>query len=329
MLLYSIRRLLASILVLVASSALVFVLVANTVDPLAQYRTRQPPPPPQFFEQKRQELGLDKPILIRYWDWLTGVLHGDFGNNINSAPVRPDLFSRLGVTARMVIAAMLLAIVLAVIVGVLTAVRRNKPIDYVATIISYILIALPVFWFAVLLKTFVAIKFNEWVGHTVLYTASEESPGISLYGTRGEIFKDRLQHLVLPTIALAAITYAAWSRFQRASMLDVMGSEYMRFARAKGLPWRKVLVKHGLRNALIPTTTVVALTIGTIFGGAIITETVFNWNGMGRYLTQNGLGQSDLNVVLGWLIVSAFFIVLFNLIADLLYAVLDPRIRLS
>jgi peptide/nickel transport system permease protein len=329
MLLYSIRRLLASFLVLLASSFLVFVLVAQTVDPLAQYRTRQPPPPPQFFEQKRQELGLDQPILVRYWHWLTGVLHGDFGNNISGNPVRPDLFERLGVTARMVIAAMLLAIVLAVIVGVVTAVRRNKPVDYVSTIISYILIALPVFWFAVLLKTFVAIKVNQWVGHTILYTASEESPGISLYGTPAEIFKDRLQHLVLPTIALAGITYAAWSRFQRASMLDVMGSEYMRFARAKGLPWRKVLVKHGLRNALIPTTTVVALGLGTIFGGAIITETVFNWNGMGRYLTQNGLGQQDLNVVLGWLIVSAFFIVLFNLIADLLYAVLDPRIRLS
>jgi peptide/nickel transport system permease protein len=329
MLLYSIRRLLASVLVLLASSFLVFVLVAQTVDPLQQYRTRQPPPPPQFFEQKREELGLNDPILLRYWHWLTGVLHGDFGNNINGNPVRPDLFERLGVTARMVIAAMLLAVVLAVIVGVITAVRRNKPVDYVSTIISYILIALPIFWFAVLLKTFVAIKVNEWVGHTILYTASEESPGISLYGTTGEIFKDRLQHLVLPTIALAAITYAGWSRFQRASMLDVMSSEYMRFARAKGLPWRKVLVKHGLRNALIPTTTVVALTIGAIFGGAIITETVFNWNGMGRYLTQNGLGQSDLNVVLGWLIVSAFFIVLFNLIADLLYAVLDPRIRLS
>jgi len=329
MLLYSIRRLLASFLVLLASSFLVFVLVAQTVDPLAQYRTRQPPPPPQFFEQKRAELGLDKPVLVRYWDWLTGVLHGDFGLNINSQPVRPDLFERLGVTARMVIAAMLLAIVLAVIVGVVTAVRRNKPVDYVATIISYILIALPVFWFAVLLKTFVAIKVNEAVGHTILYTQGEESPGISLYGTGSEIFKDRLQHLVLPTIALAGITYAAWSRFQRASMLDVLNSEYMKFARAKGLPWRKVLVKHGLRNALIPTTTVVALTLGAIFGGAIITETVFNWNGMGRYLTQDGLGQQDLNVVLGWLIVAAFFIVLFNLIADLLYAVLDPRIRLS
>jgi peptide/nickel transport system permease protein len=329
MLLYSIRRLLASILVLLASSALVFILVAQTIDPLAPYRTRQPPPPPEFFAQKRDELGLDKPILVRYWDWLSGLLHGNFGNNINGQPVGPTLFERLGVTSRMVVAAMILAVVLAVVVGVVTAVRRNKVSDYVATIISYILIALPIFWFAVLLKVFVAIKFNQLVGRTILYTASEESPGISVYGTTGEIFKDRLQHLVLPTIALAAITYAAWSRFQRASMLDVMSSEYMRFARAKGLPWRKVLIKHGLRNALIPTTTVVALGLGAIFGGAIITETVFNWNGMGRYLTQQGLGQNDLNVVLGWLIVSSFFIVLFNLIADLLYAVLDPRIRLS
>jgi peptide/nickel transport system permease protein len=329
MLLYSIRRVLASILVLLASSALVFVLVAQTVDPLAQYRTRQPPPPPEFFAQKRDELGLDQPILVRYWHWLTGIVHGDFGNNINNVPVGPTLWTRLGVTSRMVLAAMVLAIVLAVVVGVVTAVRKNKASDYVATIISYILIALPVFWFAVLLKVFVAIKFNQLVGKTILYTASEESPGISVYGTGSEIFRDRLQHLVLPTIALAGITYAAWSRFQRASMLDVMSSEYMRFARAKGLPYRKVLLKHGLRNALIPTTTVVALGVGAIFGGAIITETVFNWNGMGRYLTQEGLGQSDLNVVLGWLIVSSFFIVLFNLIADLLYAVLDPRIRLS
>lgn len=329
MLLYTIRRMLASILVLVASSALVFFLVAQTIDPLAQYRTRQPPPPPEFFQQEREKLGLDKPILGRYWDWLTGIVHGDFGNNIAGNAVGPTLWARLGVTARMVLAAMAVAIVLAIIVGVVSAVRKNKPSDYISTIISYVLIALPVFWFAVLLKVFVAIKINEWSGKTLLYTASEESPGISLYASGWELYKDRLQHMVLPTIALAAITYAAWSRFQRAAMLDVMSSEYMRFARAKGLPYRKVLLKHGLRNALIPTTTVVALGLGAIFGGAIITETVFNWNGMGRYLTQEGLAQSDINVVLGWLIVSSFFIVLFNLIADLLYAVLDPRIRLS
>jgi peptide/nickel transport system permease protein len=317
------------VLGLLASSALVFVLTASTVDPLAQYRTRQPPPSPQFFAQKRAELGLDKPIYERYWDWLTGVLHGDFGNNIGGNPVAPTLFTRLGVTARMVLAAMILSVLLAIVVGVYTAVRKNKLSDYVATIVSYMLIALPIFWFAVLLKEFVAIRFNELVGETVLYTQGEESPGLSLYAEGWELWKDRLMHLILPTIALTGITYAAWSRFQRASMLDVMSSEYMRFARAKGVPWRRVLVKHGLRNALIPLTTVVALGVGAIFGGAIITETVFNWNGMGRYFTQDGLGQSDLNVVLGWLIVSAFFVVLFNLIADLLYAVLDPRIRLS
>ena len=196
--------------------------------------------------------------------------------------------------------------------------------------ISYVLIALPVFWFAVLLKEFVAIRFNELVGQTILYTASEESPGISTYGTTGR----RSSGTGWATWSCRrsrwpASRFAAWSRFQRASMLDVMSSEYMRFARAKGVPYRKVLIKHGLRNALIPLTTVVAIGVGAIFGGAIITETVFNWNGMGRYFTQDGLGQNDLNVVLGWLIVSAFFVVLFNLIADLLYAVLDPRIRLS
>lgn len=329
MLLYTVRRLLASALVLLASSALVFVLTASTVDPLAQYRTRQPVPSPEFFAGERAKLGLDKPIFVRYWDWLTGAVHGDFGNNIAGNPIGPTLWTRLGVTARMVIAAMVLSILLAVVVGVYTAVRKNKLSDYVATIVSYVLIALPVFWFAVLLKEFVAIRFNDLVGQTILYTASEESPGISTYGTAGEILRDRLAHLILPTIALTGITFAAWSRFQRASMLDVMSSEYMKFGRAKGVPYRKVLIKHGLRNALIPLTTVVAIGVGAIFGGAIITETVFNWNGMGRYFTQDGLGQSDLNVVLAWLLVSAFFVVLFNLIADLMYAVLDPRIRLS
>ena len=132
---------------------------------------------------------------------------------------------------------MLLAIVLAVIVGVVTAVRKNKPSDYVATIISYILIALPVFWFAVLLKTFVAIKVNECGRpHGPLHGQARSHPASRCTAPSSEIFKDRLQHLVLPTIALAGITYAAWSRFQRASMLDVLSSEYMRFARAKGLP---------------------------------------------------------------------------------------------
>jgi peptide/nickel transport system permease protein len=329
MLLYSIRRLLSSALVLLASSMLVFTLASAGGDPLSPYRTRQPPPGPAFFAQKRHEFGLDQPVPLRYWHWLTGLFRGNFGNDIDGNPVRHELLQRLSVTSRMIVAAMVLSIVLAIIVGVITAVRAHKLSDYFFTTISYMLIALPAFWIAALLKEYVAIRFNNLVGKRVLFTAFEESAGISSYGTKSEIFWDRLGHLVLPTIALAALSFAAWSRFQRASMLDVMNSDFMRLGRAKGLPWRKVLVKHGLRNALIPLTTVVALGIGGIFGGAIITEQVFQWHGMGEYLLQNGLGQRDVNVTLGWLMVSAFFVVLFNLIADLLYAVLDPRIRLS
>jgi peptide/nickel transport system permease protein len=329
MLLYSIRRLFSSALVLVASSMLVFALAASSADPLAPYRTKQPPPSPAFFQQKAHDFGLDRPIPVRYWHWLSGLLRGDFGTNIDGNPVRHDLFQRLGVTSRMIAAAMILAVILAIVVGVVTAVRAHKFSDYFFTTISYMLIALPAFWIAALLKEYVAIRFDNLIGHHWLFTAFEESPAITSYGTKSEIFWDRFGHLILPTMALAALSFAAWSRFQRASMLDVMNSDYMRLGRAKGLPWRKVLIKHGLRNALIPLTTVVALGVGTIFGGAIITEQVFQWHGMGEYLLQDGLGQGDVNVVLGWLMVSAVFLVVFNLIADLLYAVLDPRIRLS
>jgi peptide/nickel transport system permease protein len=233
------------------------------------------------------------------------------------------------VTGRLIIAAVVIAVVLAVIVGVLGAVRQYKPSDYVMTFVVYLLIALPTFWFAALLKEYVAGGINRVFGHQVVYTLGEETPGLGLYGTSGEIWADRIGHLVLPTISLALLSFAAWSRFQRASMLDVLGSDYMRLARAKGLTYRRTVWKHGLRNALIPTTTVVALGVGTLFGGAVITETVFVWHGMGEYLLQDGIGQNDVNVVLGWLLVSAFFVVAFNLIADLLYAVLDPRIRLA
>jgi len=277
----------------------------------------------------REQLGLNDNFFVRYWHWLSGAVHGDFGLTINNTPVADQLLPRLLVTGRMIIGAVVIAVLLAIIVGVIGAVRQYKPVDYTFTFIAYLLIALPVFWFAALLKEFVAGGVNNLFGHQVLYTIGEETPGLSLYASGWELWVDRLGHLVLPTVSLALLSFAAWSRFQRASMLDVLGSDYMRLARAKGLPYRRVVVKHGLRNALIPLTTVVALGIGTLFGGAVITETVFVWHGMGEYLIADGIGQNDINVVLGWLLVSAVFVVVFNLIADILYAVLDPRIRLS
>ncbi len=325
---FTLRRILSSILVLLASSLLVFSLAVASFDPIAAFRTRQPPPPPEFFQNLRDEYSLDDPFFVRYWSWLSGVVTGDFGESNFGTPVGPELMQRLGVTARMVVAAMVLAVLLAILVGVLTAVRQYKPEDYFFTFLTYVLIALPTFWFAALLKEFVAIQFNDLVGERILYTLGEESPGIALYGGTAEIFWDRIGHLILPTISLAALSYAAWSRYQRATMLDVLGSDYMRLARAKGLPYRRALVRHGLRNALIPLTTVVALGVGAIMGGAVITEQVFVWHGMGEYLLAS-IRSSDLNPVLGWMIVAAFFVIGFNLIADLLYAVLDPRIRLN
>jgi peptide/nickel transport system permease protein len=326
---FTIRRIISSVFVLLASSFLVFALCAASFDPLAKYYTRNPRPPQSFFDNLRNQLGLNDNFFVRYWHWLTGVLHGDFGVTVNNTPVSDQLLSRLAVTGRMIVLAMVLAIILAVIVGVIGAVRQYKPSDYAFTFLAYLLIALPVFWFAALLKEFVAGGINNLFGRQVLYTIGEQTPGIDLYGTTGQIWADRIGHLILPTISLALLSFAAWSRFQRSAMLDVLSSDYMRLARAKGLTYRRTVFKHGLRNALIPLTTVVALGVGTLFGGAIITETVFVWHGMGEYLIENGIANNDINVVLGWLLVSAFFVVLFNLIADVLYAVLDPRIRLA
>ncbi|MCF6745162.1 ABC transporter permease [Blastococcus sp. KM273128] len=329
MLFFAIRRLVGAVFVLLGSSFLVFALCAASFDPLSRYYTLQPRPPEAFFDNLRAELGLNDHFLIRYWNWLTGVLTGDFGETVNGTPVADQLFQRLGVTARLITAAVIIAVILAVVVGVIGAVRQYKPSDYAFTFLAYLLIALPTFWFAALLKEFVAVGVNDAFDRQVLYTLGEETAALGLYADGWELWSDRLAHLILPTISLALLSFAAWSRFQRAAMLDVLGSDYMRLARAKGLTYRRTVIKHGLRNALIPLTTVVALGIGTLFGGAIITEQVFVWNGMGRYLLESGIGNNDINVVLGWLLVSAVFVVVFNLVADVLYAVLDPRIRLS
>jgi peptide/nickel transport system permease protein len=326
---FTIRRLLSSALVLLASSFFVFLLCTSSFDPLAKYYVGNRPPSQATLDALRHRFGLDQPFFVRYWHWLTGVLHGDFGNTINGTPVASQLMGRLAVTGRLIIGAVVIAIILAIIVGVIGAVRQYKPSDYITTVLAYLLIALPTFWFAALLKEYVATGVNHLFGSQVMYTLGEETPAISSYASGWELWQDRLGHMVLPTISLALLTFAAWSRFQRSAMLDVLGSDYMRLARAKGLTYRRTVLRHGLRNALIPLTTIVALEAGTLFGGAIITETVFVWHGMGEYLISNGIGQNDVNVVLGWLMVSATIVVLFNLVADLLYAVLDPRIRLA
>jgi peptide/nickel transport system permease protein len=318
------RRLLITVPLVLLSSVLVFLLVANSGDPLADLRTRNPPVSPQVIAEREHELLLDKPLPQRYATWLTNFVRGDMGKSVRGVEVRPLLWQRLKVTLRMVILASVLAIVLAIGAGVLSAVKQYTPTDYGFTFLGFLFLSMPVFWLAALLKEYGAIRLNQLFGKQVVYTVGAETPNLT--GTFTERMGNYAGHLILPTLALALISFAAWSRYQRATMLDVLGSDYIRLARAKGLSRSRVMVRHALRNALIPLVTVVAIDIGAVFGGAVITERVFSWQGMGALLIE-AVGASDVNVLLAWLMVTSVLVVVFNLIADVLYAVLDPRIR--
>jgi peptide/nickel transport system permease protein len=216
----------------------------------------------------------------------------------------------------------LIAAVVAIALGVYSAIKQYSVLDYTFTGLSFIGLAMPPFWFGLLAIQFLAIWPNDtfgWNWFKFVGLHSADKTGFNV---------DYLQHLLLPVLTLTVQIIAEWSRFQRASMLDVMSADYIRTARAKGVPRRKVIFKHGLRNALIPLVTVMALDIGALFGGLIITEKIFAIPGMGR-LFLDALLVGDVQVLVAWTILVACFIVLFNLLADVLYGLLDPRIRLS
>jgi peptide/nickel transport system permease protein len=326
MLVFTIRRLFVSIPVLLVSTVIIFLMVSSSVDPMAPYATKK------LSHEQRLSLeikyGLTKSLIQRYWDWLSGLLfHGTFGASTQTGfAIGSNLGHAIEVTLRLVFGTIFIALFLGVVVGVVTAVRQYSRLDYVTTTIGFLFLSLPTFWFAVLLKEW-AIQFNEATNTHFFQTLWESStPAPSgLIPTLG----DDLQHMILPVVTLALLSYASWSRYQRASMLEVLGSDYMRLARAKGLSPRRVLLKHGLRNALIPITTQVALDTAGLLSGAVITETIYSWNGMGRFFIVDGIQGNDPNSVMAWLLVAGFFVIFMNLVADLLYAVLDPRIRLA
>jgi glutathione transport system permease protein len=320
---FIVRRLVTSLFVLFLASVLVFGAVSTLGDPLASLRAN-PRTPPSVIEAKKRELNLDKSVPQRYVIWLKDFVSGDLGTDNRGREVAPRLTRAMQLTVRLAIGATILAAFLAVVVGVYSAVRQYTISDYVFTFIGFLFLSTPVFWLAGLLKLYGAIEVNDFFGRRLVYTQGDSSPNFDggFVGRMG----DYAGHTILPVIALALISFAAWSRYQRATMLDVLNSDYVRLARAKGLKNRRVLVRHALRNALIPLVTVMAIDIGAVFAGAIITETVFNWAGMGR-LFIDALRGYESNVLLAWMMVTGVFVIVFNLFADLLYGVLDPRIR--
>ncbi|PZG94796.1 ABC transporter permease [Streptomyces sp. NTH33] len=326
MLAYTVRRILVSVPVLIASTFIVFLVVVNSGDPVANFATsRQPAPSQAAVDAFARHIHADQPAAERYWNWITGVLHGDWGPSVQAnLDIGHDLFTRFRVTVTLVAASLVIALIMAVIFGVFSAIRQYSATDYAITFFGFLFLAMPVFWFAVLLKQ-AGIWFNEQTGSQFLGTIGEKSPYLDV-GTPWNRFTDHVGHLVLPTITLALVSFASWTRYTRASLLEVLNSDYVRLARAKGLRRGKVLVRHALRTALVPLTTVTALDVAIVLGGAVITETIFQWHGMGEMLVQSAQ-TVDVYRTMAWLLLSAVVVIGFNLVADLLYAVLDPRIR--
>lgn len=329
---YILRRVLISIGVLVVASFLLYVAVANSGDPLAALKAR-PGITQATIDTTARSLGLDQPVIVRYWNWITGVLTGDWGTSVAlgaaRAEVLPAVGSALWVTIRLVVIAELIALLIGCAVGAIAALRQYTITDYVATTLAFVLFAMPVFCIGIILKVY-GIEFNVLLIDLGLdrWLTTAGPPAGGFTGSPGEVLFKFTGAYILPTIALAAISFAAYSRFQRASMLETMRSDYVRTARAKGLSERQVVLRHALRNALLPVTTYFAYNFAAVFGGAIVTEQVFGWNGMGSLLVRS-IQQYDPNMLMGWLIVTAVIVVLFNLLADIAYSYLDPRIRLG
>jgi peptide/nickel transport system permease protein len=320
---YTIRRLLYSLPVLVAASMLIFFSVSSIGDPLAELRTN-PLLSKITVHNIRARKHLDDPLYTQYAYWAKDAVTNKFGTPLLQPgdKIWNDLKRVIPHTLQLVLLAEIFALIVGIGIGVYSAIRQYSIFDYAATTFSFVGFSLPVFWLALMLQILFTNIFLKW--HVrIFYTSglSSENPGHGIH-----FVVDRFQHLAIPAMTLMILSIAQYSRFMRASMLEVTNSDYVRTARAKGLSEPKVTLKHALRNALIPLVTVSALNFGALIGGAVITESIFQLDGMGPYFLANLLNQ-DVYPVMAWLMVTAVAIVLFNLVADIAYAYIDPRIR--
>lgn len=301
---YIARRLLLTIPVVVGVSLLVFSMIrlipGDPARAMAGVNAT-----PEFIEQTRLRLGLDQPLYVQYGQFAVSLLRGDLGNSVFSGrPVTQEIGERFPRTLLLATVALLISTTLGITAGVISATRRNSIFDNVSMFLALVGVAAPVFWMALMLQLLFSVQLR-WLPATGIGTVA---------------------HIVLPAITLGMSSAALMARITRSSMLDVLRQEYITTARSKGLIERVVVNKHALKNALIPVVTVLGLQFGTLLGGAVLTETVFSWPGVGRLLVDSIL-RRDYPVVQGTVMLLAFTFVIINLVVDVLYAVLDPRIH--
>jgi peptide/nickel transport system permease protein len=334
MLRFIVRRLLLLVPILIGLSILVFLWIRLLPGGPAEALLGERGTEAQEAAIERQ-YGLDKPIHVQYWRYVQTVAQGDFGDSIATRrPVVEELKQRFPATIELAAAAMLFSILLGVPLGFLAAKRYGGPLDHLSLLISLLGISIPIFFLAILLKYVFAVRLG-WlptVGRASVLITLEHPTNFyildSILTGNWEALWDCIKHLILPAVALGTIPLAIIARITRAAVLDVQNEDYVRTARAKGLPPRKVDLRHVMRNALLPVTTIVGLQVGLLLSGAVLTETVFAWPGMGAWLVQ-AIEDRNYPVLQGGILFLALVFVLVNLVVDLSYAVINPRIRLS
>ena len=321
---YAARRLAVTAPILLVISFATFWAAGEISSPTAQIALN-----PRISAEARrayaESLGLNEPFAVRYLRWLGNLVTGDLGTSLvrNGQDVWPLVQRAMANTLLLVSVAVSLSLAVGLAVGTLSALRPGSLLDHAATTGSFMGISIPVFWLGLMLQLLFGLYLAQWlgVGPPLLPTAGIYSPG-----QQGFDLVDRARHLVLPVLALSLQLVAAYSRYMRSSMLDVMSMDYIATARAKGLPERTVVTRHGVRNALIPVTTLAAVDLGLLVGGLIVTERVFQYPGMGL-LFLDALNAGDYPVLLATVMIVSVSVFVMNLLADLLYAALDPRIR--
>lgn len=302
---YILKRLFHSIFVLVGISLVVFIILHLTGDPAALLMPMDATP--EQIAQFRKEMGFTDPVIVQYWRFFKGTLHGDFGNSFrHSQPALDLVLERMPATIQLTVAALVLALVIAVPVGIVSAIKRNSFLDHIGMTGALLGQSTPVFWLGIMLILIFSVTL-QWF----------PSSG------RGEI-----QHLVLPAVTLGMFSMARTARMMRSSMLEVLGQDYIKTAKAKGLAPSMVILKHALKNASIPVVTIIGMELGTLLGGAVITETIFAWPGVGRLAVQ-AIYNRDYPVVQAAVFILASIFVLVNLIVDIIYTYLDPRVKLE
>jgi peptide/nickel transport system permease protein len=312
---YLFSRLIQSLVLLALVSVIAFaVLHLAPGGPLSQFAL-VPGMTQEQLAHISHEMGLDRSLPVQYWEWISRLLTGDWGHSYrDNQPVLAVIVGRLPATFELMLTAIVIAVLLGVSIGILGAVRRGSLFDTLATVGAMVALSIPTFWFGLVVIYLFSLKLG-WLPAGSRSTVGNES------------FGDYLHHLIAPAIVLALVEVAIWSRYMRGAMLDVISQDFIRTARAKGLTEWTVMLRHAFRNALLPMIELGGLELPTLLGGAQVTETVFTWPGMGR-LFLDSLGYRDYPVVMGILMVSAVLVLLGSLMADLLSAAADPRIRL-